>query len=205
VGMWESRSDFQGRWEGWKTCLWFSRLSTDRHFHGFPPLVCFGSFLLLLGSSAETIRFGASLKNVSTVGDAIEKRFAKPRIRNHLRPFRERQIRRENHGCFLSSLGHDLEQKLRADFRQRHVADFVDGDQIVSAPARHHSSQLQLVLGFDQFIHQAGCRGETDPALLPAGRYTEAGEQVSFTGAARARNIMPMVSRSSRFITRFTH
>ncbi len=34
MGMWESRSDFQGRWEGWKTCLWFSRLSTDRHFHG---------------------------------------------------------------------------------------------------------------------------------------------------------------------------
>ena len=33
VGMWESRSDFQGRWEGWKTWGWFSRLSTDRHFH----------------------------------------------------------------------------------------------------------------------------------------------------------------------------
>ena len=33
--MWESRSDFQGRWEEWKTCLWFSRLSTGRHFHGF--------------------------------------------------------------------------------------------------------------------------------------------------------------------------
>jgi len=32
--MWESRSDFQGRWEGWKTWVWFSRLSTDRHFHG---------------------------------------------------------------------------------------------------------------------------------------------------------------------------
>ena len=32
--MWESRSDFQGRWEEWKTWVWFSRLSTDRHFHG---------------------------------------------------------------------------------------------------------------------------------------------------------------------------
>jgi len=29
---WESRSDFQGRWKGWKTCFWFSRLSTGRHF-----------------------------------------------------------------------------------------------------------------------------------------------------------------------------
>src|ERR1700733_5333773 len=39
VEMWESRSDFQGRWEGWKTWVWFSRLSTDRHFHGFPVSV----------------------------------------------------------------------------------------------------------------------------------------------------------------------
>src|SRR6185503_4394115 len=31
--MWESRRDFQGRWEEWKTCCWFSRLSTGRHFH----------------------------------------------------------------------------------------------------------------------------------------------------------------------------
>ena len=29
VGMWESCSDFQGQWDGWKTCFWFSRLSTD--------------------------------------------------------------------------------------------------------------------------------------------------------------------------------
>lgn len=32
VGMWKSRSDFQGQWKGWKTCFWFSRLSTDCHF-----------------------------------------------------------------------------------------------------------------------------------------------------------------------------
>jgi hypothetical protein len=115
VEMWESRSDFQGRWEGWKTCLWFSRLSTDRHFHGFPLLGCFGFFLLLLGGSAETIRFSASLKNMSTVGDAIEKRFAEPRIRNHVRPFRERQIRGDDDRCFFCSFAHHLKQKLGAD------------------------------------------------------------------------------------------
>jgi hypothetical protein len=43
--MWESRSDFQRRREGWKSCFWISRLSTGGHFHGllglldpeFPP------------------------------------------------------------------------------------------------------------------------------------------------------------------------
>ena len=72
--MWESRSDFQGRWEGWKTCLWFSRLSTDRHFHGFPLLGCFGSFLLLFRGSAEAIRFRTGLQNMGAISDAIEKR-----------------------------------------------------------------------------------------------------------------------------------
>src|ERR1700693_637643 len=28
--------DFQGRWEGWKSCFWISRLSTVRHFPGLP-------------------------------------------------------------------------------------------------------------------------------------------------------------------------
>src|SRR5713226_6503778 len=115
--MWESRSDFQGRWEGWKTCLWFSRLSTDRHFHGFPLLVCFGSFLQLVGGSTETIRFRVGLKNVSTVGAAIQKRLAKARVRDHLRPFRERYIFGEDDRCFLRPFGHHLKQKLGADLR----------------------------------------------------------------------------------------
>jgi hypothetical protein len=39
VEMWESRSDFQGWWEGWKTCFWFSRLSTTRHFHSWAGVI----------------------------------------------------------------------------------------------------------------------------------------------------------------------
>ena len=43
VGMWKSPGDFQGRWEERKTGVWFSALSTARHFHGpsfprpYPP------------------------------------------------------------------------------------------------------------------------------------------------------------------------
>jgi len=33
VGMWKSHGDFQGRWERWETAVWFSKVSTDRHFH----------------------------------------------------------------------------------------------------------------------------------------------------------------------------
>lgn len=31
--MWKSLGDFQGRWEEWETGVWFSTLSTARHFH----------------------------------------------------------------------------------------------------------------------------------------------------------------------------
>ena len=33
VGMWESRSDFQGRWETRETRFWFSSFPIARHFH----------------------------------------------------------------------------------------------------------------------------------------------------------------------------
>jgi hypothetical protein len=92
--MWESHIDFQGRWEGWKTCFWFSRLSTDRHFHSF-PLAGFGSFLLLLGRAAEAIRFGSGFQNMSPVRDAIEQRLAQPRVWYYLGPFRKWQVRGE--------------------------------------------------------------------------------------------------------------
>ncbi len=60
VGMWESHSDFQGRWKGWKTWGWFSRLSTDRHFHralGITP-----AFLPSLSWLARLDSWGCSVR-----------------------------------------------------------------------------------------------------------------------------------------------
>ena len=70
--MWKSLRDFQGWWEGWKTWVWFSRLSMTRHFHGFPRLARFDSFLLLFGGSAKAIRFRARLQDVGAVGNTIQ-------------------------------------------------------------------------------------------------------------------------------------
>src|SRR5215211_7459299 len=47
--------------------------------------------------AAEAVRIGAGFDDVGAVGDAIEQRLAKPRVRNDLRPFGERQIRRQQH------------------------------------------------------------------------------------------------------------
>ena len=140
--MWESRSDFQGRWVEWKTCFWFSRLSRDRHFHGSAVVSAFGSLLLFLRRSAEAIGFRARFQDVSAIGDSIQQRFAEPRVGDHLRPFGKRQVCGQYHGGLLGSLGHNLKQELGADLGQRHLSDLVDGDQVVATPARHHAPKL---------------------------------------------------------------
>src|SRR5208337_5366384 len=47
-------------------------------------------------------------------------------------------------------------------------------------------TELQLMLGFDQFVDQRSGRGESHSALLPAGRHRQSGEQMSLAGPAVA-------------------
>ena len=53
VGMWESRSDFQGRWETRETCFWFSSFSIARHFHS--PLPCVQLFVFVHAKLANSL------------------------------------------------------------------------------------------------------------------------------------------------------
>ena len=113
--MWEDAvfAAFQGRWEGWEACFWLSRLSTGRHFHSSFRLGRFLSFLPFGKRPPEPIRFGAGLQNVSAIRDSVQQRLAEARIRNHLGPFGERQVRCYNHRRPLSAFGDHLEEKLR--------------------------------------------------------------------------------------------
>ncbi len=61
-----------------------------------------------------------------------------------------------------------LKPKLRPYFRERHVAYFIDRDQLIAAPAHHYPPQLELVLCFHQFVYKRGGRGEPDPPFLLA-------------------------------------
>jgi len=140
--MWESRSDFQGRWVEWKTCFWFSRLSRDRHFHGSAVVSAFGSLLLFLRRSAEAIGFRARVQDVSAIGDSIQQRFAEPRVGDPCVHSENGRFVVSTTAALLGSLGHNLKQELGADLGQRHLSDLVDGDQVVATPARHHAPKL---------------------------------------------------------------
>jgi len=101
-----------------------------------------------------------------------------------MRPFGEGQIVGSNDRCLLRPLRDHLEQELRAHLGERDVSNFIQRNQIVTGPAHQHASELQLMLGLDQFVDQ--CRGgrESHPPLLPAGSDHESGEQMGFAGAS---------------------
>ena len=82
----------------------------------------------------------------------------------------KRQIDGDDHRGLFGTFRDDLEQELGAHFGQRDIADFIKRNEIVAGPTGQRASELQLMLGLDQFIDQRGGGGEAHPVLLPAGR-----------------------------------
>jgi hypothetical protein len=68
---------------------------------------------------AERLRPG--FDDVGAIRDAVQERFAQPRIGKHSRPFREWKIGSHNDRCALGSLRDHLKQKLRTDVGQRYI------------------------------------------------------------------------------------
>ncbi len=164
-------------------------------------LCCLCSFLLTVECPAESIGFSSGFQDVRPVCDAIEQCFAESGIRDHLRPLREGKVRGQNYSRSCGAFGNHLKQELRPDFSERYVAHFVDRDQVVATPARHHPPQLQLMLRLHQLIDQRGGCREANSSPLPTCRHAQASKKMRLPGSARARNIVPMGRSSSRFTT----
>ena len=77
-------------------------------------------------------------------------------------------------------------EDIRADVGQRNVSDLIENNQFVLLPSHHQPADLVVLLGFDQFVDQRGCGGETDAPLLPAGGQAQSGGEVSLSSAAVA-------------------
>jgi len=121
---------------------------------------------------------------VGSVGDSIEESLAEPSVWDHLGPFGKRQVGGYDDGSLFRPFSDDLEEELGAEVCHGHVAYLVDGDQVVAIPAGKHATQLQLLLGLDQFVDQGGCCGEAHSALLTTGSHTEPGQQMRLASAA---------------------
>jgi hypothetical protein len=64
-----------------------------------------------------------------SIDNVFDQCLAQPGIRNHLSPFRERQVAGHDYCRLLGPFRDNLEQELRADFRQRHITYFIDCDK----------------------------------------------------------------------------
>jgi hypothetical protein len=121
---------------------------------------------------------------VRPIRDQVEERLAQASVGDDLGPFGERQVGCKDHGCLLGSLGDHLEEELGADLGQGNISNFIDGDEVVPAPTADNPSQLHLMFGLDQLVHQPCGRGESDTLLLSARGDTQAGEQMRLPGPA---------------------
>ena len=64
--------------------------------------------------------------------EAVEERAGEPLGAEHGRPLVERQIARDQRAASLGALAEDLEQQLGPSRRERHIAEFVDNQQLVA-------------------------------------------------------------------------
>jgi hypothetical protein len=71
--MWESRSDFQGLWEGRETWFWFPSLSIARHFQGSPG---FHHALCLRRRPTKSLRLASCIWVAAWVSDFCRAVFA---------------------------------------------------------------------------------------------------------------------------------
>ena len=78
---------------------------------------------------------GSGLDDVSSGGDAIEDGLSEPGVGDHLGLLGEGQVGGQDDRGLLRSLSNEPEEELGAEVYHGHVAEFVDGDQLMAIPA----------------------------------------------------------------------
>ena len=150
----------KGSGKGGKRVL-FSMLSSARHLHRlWVRCVRSAFFFLPLDGAPKAIGVRSGLDDVGAVGDAIEQCFAESRIWKHRRPFRKRQVGRDEDGRLLGALGDDLKQKLRPGFFERNITHLIDGQQFPPLPTIQCPTELSIALRLKQFVDQTSGRDE---------------------------------------------
>jgi hypothetical protein len=72
------------------------------------------------------------LEDMDVMREAVEERAGEPLGTEHGRPLIERQIARDQRAASLVALAEDLEQQLGPSRRERHIAEFVDDQELLA-------------------------------------------------------------------------
>lgn len=104
------------------------------------------------------------------MGEAVEQGAGEALIAEHAGPFVERQIGSDDRRAAFMALAEDLEEKLRAGLRERHIAEFVDDEQLDGGKLRLEPQEALLVTRLHQLMNKARRRGESDREAALASR-----------------------------------
>ncbi len=117
------------------------------------------------------------------MGEAIEERTGEAFRTEYGGPFIEWQVAGDQSGTAFIALAEHLEEQLGTDSRERHVAQFVDDQQLDGVEMLLQGPEAALITGFHEFVHEGGGRGEGDAVSLLAGGQSQGQGDVSLAGA----------------------
>ncbi len=86
--------------------------------------------------------------------EPVEQRAGQPLGTEHRRPLVERQVAGDDRRATFVALAEDLEQQLGPRRRQRHIAKFVDDQQLVAGELTLKAQQSFFVPRLDQFVDE---------------------------------------------------
>src|ERR1700680_3318242 len=121
----------------------------------------------------EPVALAVQLQNMDMMREAIEKRAGQTLIAEDARPFLEWKIRGDDGRTTFVTLAEYFKQKLRADLRERHIAEFVDDEQFDGGELRLQFQETPLVARLHQFMNEAGRPEEGDSEAALAGGQAE--------------------------------
>ena len=118
------------------------------------------------------------------------------------RPVLERQVRGDDGGAALVALREHLEQKLGARRRQRHVAEFVDDEELYRLKIALLLQKTALVAGFHELVNESRRRGERDGETLLAGGQSKSQGHMALAGAgiAEGDDVLPASWRGEKTV-----
>lgn len=129
------------------------------------------------------------------MGQAIQCRAREPLASQNLGPVFERQVGGHDHTAPFITAGDDVEQQLGPGLARRHVAQFVENQQIETGEPAFEACQFFLFAYFQQQGDQFRNPKEPDFVSLQASGHSDRGGQVCLasTAVADQQDILPAI------------
>ena len=117
----------------------------------------------------QSITLAIQRQDVDVVGQPVEKRAGQTLHAEHRCPFFEWKVRSHDGRAAFVPLAEHLEQELGASRRERHIAEFVDDQELYRGQVALQLQQPPLIAGFHELVYQTRCRREGNREALLTG------------------------------------